>query len=90
VQAIILAAKTMALMAGRYNVSKDDVHRAAVPALRHRVLLNYEADADRMTSDKLIASLLFSLQAKDRDPVQAIGRRAQVRILVGALRKTTS
>jgi len=69
VQAIILTAKAMALMAGRLNVSKEDVHKAALPALRHRILLNYEADADHMTSDKLIGSLLVSLQAKDREPI---------------------
>jgi MoxR-like ATPase len=68
-QAIILTAKAMALMAGRYNVSKDDVHQAALPALRHRVLLNYEAEADGMTSDKLIQSLLANLAAKDREPI---------------------
>ena len=68
-QAIILTAKALALMAGRYNVSKEDVHRAALPALRHRVLLNYEAEADGMTADKLIASLLSHLTAKDREPI---------------------
>lgn len=68
-QAIILTAKAIALMASRYNVSKEDVHQAALPALRHRVLLNYEAEADGMTSDKLVQSLLAQLQARDRDPV---------------------
>lgn len=68
-QAIILTAKAMALMAGRYNVSKEDVHQAALPALRHRVLLNYAAEADGITSDKLIQTLLSHLQAKDREPI---------------------
>ncbi len=68
-QAIILTAKALALMAGRYNVSKEDVHRAALPALRHRVLLNYEAEADGMTADRLIASFLSHLTAKDREPI---------------------
>jgi MoxR-like ATPase len=68
-QAIILTAKAMALMAGRYNVSKEDVRQAALPALRHRVLMNYEAEADGMTSDKLIQSLLKHLESKDREPI---------------------
>ncbi len=68
-QAIILTAKAMALMASRYNVSREDVRQAALPALRHRVLLNYEAEADGMTSDKLIQSLLAQLEAKDREPI---------------------
>lgn len=70
-QAIILTAKALALMASRYNVSKEDVHQAALPALRHRVLLNYEAEADGMTSDTLVQSLLAQLEARDRDPVAA-------------------
>ncbi len=69
-QAIILAAKVMALMAGRFNVSKDDARQAALPALRHRVLLNYEAEADGMTSDKLIGTLLSHLETKDREPIR--------------------
>lgn len=68
-QAIILTSKAMALMAGRYNVSKDDIRLAALPALRHRVLLNYEAEADGMTSDKLIAALLTQLESHDREPI---------------------
>ena len=46
-QAIILTAKALALMAGRYNVSREDIRQAALPALRHRILLNYEAEAGR-------------------------------------------
>ncbi len=68
-QAIILTAKAMALMAGRFNVSKEDIRQAALPALRHRVLLNYEADADGQTSDKIVQSLLAHLELKDHEPI---------------------
>lgn len=68
-QAIILVAKALALLAGRFNVSKEDVRQAALPALRHRVLLNYEAEADGMDADKLIRVLLSHLEAGDREPV---------------------
>src|SRR6202034_3651115 len=44
-QAIVLAAKVRALLEGRYNVSFDDVRKVYLPALRHRILLNFEAQA---------------------------------------------
>jgi MoxR-like ATPase len=69
-QALILTAKALALMAGRYNVSKDDIRRAALPALRHRVLLNYEAEADGKTSDAVISALLGHVEARDKEPVR--------------------
>jgi MoxR-like ATPase len=69
-QAIILAAKVLALMAGRFNVSREDIRQAALPALRHRILLNYEAEADGMTSDKLITALLSHVDAQDVEPIK--------------------
>jgi MoxR-like ATPase len=68
-QAIILCSKVYALMAGRFNVSKADIRKAAVPALRHRILMNYEADAQGITSDKIIETLLEHTEKLDRDPV---------------------
>ena len=44
-QAIVLAGKVYALLDGRYNVSFDDIRRAVKPAMRHRILLNFEAEA---------------------------------------------
>lgn len=69
-QALILTAKALALIAGRYNVSRDDIARAALPALRHRVLLNYEAEADGMTTDTLLTALLSHTAARDKEPVR--------------------
>ena len=45
-QALLLAGKVRALLSGRYNVSFDDIRAAFPPAMRHRVLLNFEAQAD--------------------------------------------
>jgi MoxR-like ATPase len=42
------------LLEGRYNVSFDDIRAVALPALRHRVILGFEADAEGVTTDKLI------------------------------------
>ena len=61
-QALLLAGKVAALRAGRYNVSFEDFRQAAHPALRHRVLLNFEADADNISSDAVIDAILETLE----------------------------
>ena len=58
VQSLILAAKAFALFAGRLNVSFDDIEAAARPALRHRMLLNFEGEAEGVTAEDLIDELL--------------------------------
>jgi MoxR-like ATPase len=68
-QAIILAAKACALLAGRYNVSKGDIRELAHPALRHRILMNYEAEADGVTSEQIVDRLLEHADSVDRDPI---------------------
>ena len=57
-QAMILAGKIMALLDGRYNVAFDDLRQAAKPALRHRLILNFEAQAEGITTDEVIGALL--------------------------------
>lgn len=57
-QALMLGGKVNALRAGRYNVGFDDIRLAALPALRHRIILNFEAEADGVTSDQIVADLL--------------------------------
>jgi MoxR-like ATPase len=57
-QAMILAGKITALLDGRYNVAYDDIRDAALPALRHRLILNFEAQAEGITTDSVIADLL--------------------------------
>jgi MoxR-like ATPase len=63
-QSIILAAKIHAVLAGRLNVSFDDVRRVALPALRHRLILNYEAEARGLTTDRVVADLLAAVPEK--------------------------
>jgi MoxR-like ATPase len=60
-QTIIMAAKLHAVLAGRLNVAFDDVRRVALPALRHRLILSYEADAKGMTTDRVIAELVAAV-----------------------------
>ncbi|MEJ2210335.1 MAG: MoxR family ATPase [Anaerolineae bacterium] len=57
-QALILAGKILALLDGRYNVAYDDVRAAALPALRHRLILNFEAQAEGVSPDHVIAAVL--------------------------------
>lgn len=57
-QAIIKAAKVKALVDGRFNVSFDDVKYVSMPALRHRIILNFEAMSDNVDSDYIINEIL--------------------------------
>ena len=57
-QAIVLAAKIRALIEGRLNVAFEDVRTVALPALRHRVILNFEAEAGGVTADNVVDQLL--------------------------------
>lgn len=68
-QAVITAAKVKALLSERYNVSKEDVVRSSHATLRHRLLLNFEADADGVTVDQLLDGILQVVQRGDRDPI---------------------
>jgi MoxR-like ATPase len=60
-QAMILAGKIIALLDGRYNVAYDDIREAAIPALRHRLILNFDAQAEGVTTDVVVGSLLTSV-----------------------------
>jgi len=57
-QAMILAGKIIALLDGRYNVAFDDLRAVALPALRHRLILNFEAQAEGISTDSVISELL--------------------------------
>ena len=57
-QHLILGGKARALMDGRYNVSFDDIRALAKPVLRHRVLTNFHAQSEHVTSDQIIDKLL--------------------------------
>ncbi len=57
-QALVLAGKIRALLEGRFNVSFDDIRSAAHPALRHRIILNFQAEMEGMTTDRIIDEVL--------------------------------
>jgi MoxR-like ATPase len=63
-QALILAAKIHALLDGRYHVARADIDRAALPALRHRIILNFEGEAEGKTSDEVIAEAMKTTSAQ--------------------------
>ncbi len=57
-QFLVLAAKARALMKGRYHVTYDDVRALYVPVLRHRILLNFHAESDRLKQDDILKKIL--------------------------------
>jgi MoxR-like ATPase len=57
-QTLILAGKVRALLEGRYNVAFEDLAAVAMPALRHRIFLQFEAEADGVTADRVIGEIL--------------------------------
>jgi MoxR-like ATPase len=60
-QALLLAAKIRALFDGRFAASVDDVRASALPALRHRVLLNFEGEAEGVKTDQVLDAILKAL-----------------------------
>jgi MoxR-like ATPase len=60
-QALVRAGKINALLDGRYNVAYEDIRRMAHPALRHRIILNFEADAEGVSSDTIIDQIVISV-----------------------------
>ncbi|MFL5760589.1 MAG: AAA family ATPase [Thermomicrobiales bacterium] len=60
-QSIVLGAKIRALMEGRLNVSFEDIRAVALPAMRHRLILNFDAESSGMTADEILTLLLDQL-----------------------------
>ncbi|HXG11803.1 MAG TPA: MoxR family ATPase [Gemmataceae bacterium] len=63
-QALVLAGKVRALLEGRYNVSFEDIRRVYLPALRHRILLNFEAQAENISPDTVLTQVLNEVKEK--------------------------
>jgi MoxR-like ATPase len=57
-QSVILGAKGNALVEGRVHVSYEDVEKVAAPALRHRIILNFQAEAENVTADQILAEVM--------------------------------
>nr|WP_197491044.1 MoxR family ATPase [Planctomyces sp. SH-PL62] len=64
-QNLILAGKAMAAMDGRYSVSLDDVRKVALPVLRHRLSVNFQAQAEGQTTESLIKRLIAEVREPD-------------------------
>jgi MoxR-like ATPase len=66
-QTIVLGAKVKALLAGRASVAAEDIKAVAVPALRHRVLMNFEAEAEGRGADEIVTNILETVPASAAD-----------------------
>jgi len=65
-QTLVLAGRIRALLEGRYNLAIEDLEAVAAPALRHRIFLNFEADAAGVTADQVVASVVQAQHAHHR------------------------
>src|SRR5919197_6008743 len=63
-QALVLAGKVRALLEGRYNVSFEDIRRVYLPALRHRILLNFEAQAETVPPDEILGKIMKEVKGR--------------------------
>jgi MoxR-like ATPase len=57
-QYLVLGGKARALMQGRYHVSVDDIQALAKPVLRHRIMRNFHAESERITTDEIVEKLV--------------------------------
>src|SRR3989442_5882263 len=62
-QFLVLAAKARALMKGRYHVTYEDIRALYIPVLRHRILLNFHAESDRLKQDDILQKVLEGFPA---------------------------
>jgi MoxR-like ATPase len=63
-QSLVLASKVRAVLEGRYNVGFEDIRKVYLPALRHRILLNFEAQAENIPPDQVLAGILNEVKEK--------------------------
>src|SRR5947207_8620778 len=66
-QYLILAGKARALLKGRYHVSTEDIRQVAAPVLRHRIVTNFNAEAEGIKSDKIVRMLIDSIPRQQYD-----------------------
>ena len=63
-QAVVMTAKIRALLAGRYNVAIEDIIQVALPSLRHRLIMNFEGQAEGIAPDTLVTAILDKARAE--------------------------
>src|SRR4029434_10438096 len=66
-QALVLGAKVRAISDGRFNVSVEDLRATALPALRHRLILNFEGEAEGIDVDDLIGQIVENAESMSGD-----------------------
>jgi MoxR-like ATPase len=71
-QAVLLAAKIRALFDGRFSASVDDVRASVHPALRHRILLNFEGEAEGIKTDQVIDAILKNVPEGKTEKTSAV------------------
>jgi len=74
-QAITLASKVRALLDGRFHVSFKDVKEVAIPAMRHRIILNFEGEAEGITTDMVLEKILAETPTAMEDQMATAGAR---------------
>ena len=67
VQYLILAGKARALLKGRYHVSTEDIRQVALPVLRHRIVTNFNAEAEGVKSDTIVKKLIDAIPRQQYD-----------------------
>jgi len=65
-QTLVLAAKVEALLSGRFNVAFDDIRKVAMPALRHRIILNFEGEAEGIQADDIVAACIKEVPVREK------------------------
>jgi MoxR-like ATPase len=60
-QSLVAGAQVRALLEDRFNVSREDLQEVALPALRHRLILGFEAQADAVTADRIVADVISAV-----------------------------
>jgi len=78
-QFLILAAKAKAILSGATHVMPEHVRAVAVPVLRHRIILNFNAEADGMTTYRVVNELLERIPVEGADPATAAGMERSLR-----------
>ena len=72
-QYLVLAAKARAILRGRFHVSLEDIRAVAHPVLRHRIITNFNAEAEGITTDRLVDWLLRDVPVEDSGELEAAG-----------------
>jgi len=78
-QNLVLAGKVRSILRGRYCVSTEDIRAVAHPVLRHRIITNFNAEADGVNSDDIVDRLIGEIPADDADGIDpAMSKRVFV------------